>query len=50
MDGLSVTRSVTLSNPIAKTPQPEGVVVRYHQAQKERGHDNTIMQREERTV
>jgi len=33
MDGLIVIRSVTLSNHIAETQLPEGVVVSYYQAQ-----------------
>jgi len=33
MDGLIVIRSVTLSNHIAETQLPEGVVVSYYRAQ-----------------
>jgi hypothetical protein len=43
MDGLIVIRSVTLSNHIAKTQLPEGVVVSYHRALGGRGRDNTII-------
>jgi hypothetical protein len=32
MDGLILIRSVTLSNHIARTQQPEGVVASYHRA------------------
>jgi hypothetical protein len=42
MDGLIVIRSVTLSNHIAKTPYPEGVVVSDLWALRGRGRDNTI--------
>jgi hypothetical protein len=42
MDGLIVIRSVTLSNHIAETQVPEGVVVSYHRALGGRGRTNTI--------
>jgi len=34
MDGLIIIRSLTLSNHIAETRLPEGVVASYHQAQR----------------
>jgi hypothetical protein len=42
MDGLIVIRSVTLSNHIAKTQLPEGVVVSYYRALGEGRRDNTV--------
>jgi hypothetical protein len=37
-----------LSNHIAKTQLPEGVVVSYYRASAGRGRDNTITPKEER--
>jgi hypothetical protein len=42
MDGLIVIRSVTLSNHIARTRLPEGVVAGYHRVLGGRGRDNAI--------
>jgi hypothetical protein len=42
MDGQIVLRSVTLSNHIAKTQLPEGVVVSYRRTLGGRGRDNII--------
>jgi hypothetical protein len=42
MDGLIVIRSVTLSNHIARTLLPEGIVASYHRALGRHGRDNAI--------
>jgi hypothetical protein len=42
MDGLTVIRSVMLSNHIAETQLHEGVVASYHQALGGDGRDNAI--------
>jgi hypothetical protein len=47
MDCLIVIRSITLSNHIAKTQLPEGVVASYHQELRGRGRDNAITREEE---
>jgi hypothetical protein len=47
MDGLIVIRSITLSNHIAKTQLPEGVVAGYHRALGGRGQDNAITSKKE---
>jgi hypothetical protein len=49
MDGLIVIRSVTLSNNIARTPFPEGVVASNHQASGGHGRDNAITREEEKS-
>jgi hypothetical protein len=48
MDGLIVIRSVMISNHIARTQLPEGVVESYHQALRGCGRDNTITPEVER--
>jgi hypothetical protein len=50
MDGLIVIRNVTLSNHIAKTQQPEGVVVSYYRAIRGRSRNITITPEEEREL
>jgi hypothetical protein len=42
MDGLIVISSVMLSNDIAETQLPEGLVVSYRRALEGRGRNNSI--------
>jgi hypothetical protein len=50
MDGLIFNGSVMLSNHIAKTQLPEGILASYHRALGGRGRDNAITPEVERRL
>jgi hypothetical protein len=49
MDHLIVIRSVTLSNHIARTRNPQGVMASYHRVSGGCGRDNAITPEEEKS-